>query len=175
MLKQPIHRASLLALTLFGLLVFVTWMPEKKVSEEVAKMHWPMKLEVQAELGGLAVSHQLVQDTLSFYATRLPAWAPALSSDWEYEFCCDDPQSLAQGGNIFRGKLSLDLSSEMLRMALLQKFMKTSYLELQSAEVHNSWTLAWADLTLPVPGSDQNLVLKNVGFGLQMPACRRNS
>lgn len=175
MLKQPIHRASLLALVLFGLLVFVTWMPEKKFSEEVAGVHWPVELEMQAELGRLALSHELVQDTLSFHAGRLNALAMGFESQWDYEFCCDDPQSVDQGGNVFRGKLTLQFPSEELRHILVSNLIKEGFLDLKSVQVHYNWTLAWADLKLPVPGGNQNLILQDVGFGLQMPGSRRNS
>jgi hypothetical protein len=174
MLKQPIHRASLLALALFGVLIYLTWIPEKKVSDEMADTYWPLEIELQGHLGEWARSHQMVQDTLNFHATRLNAMAHSLSCKWEYESCCDDPQSLAEGGSVFRGKLSMRLAHKDLRRAILQKLIKDGYLSLQSSKSQGDWTMGWADLNLPVPGSRYDLLLKDVGFSLQMPEGRSN-
>ncbi|MEM6268002.1 MAG: hypothetical protein AAF998_01125 [Bacteroidota bacterium] len=169
----PKYRAALFALSLFTLLLLLTWMPEADADERNAfRRVWPVEVELRADLSGLTVPNTVVQDTLAWYTERLNRSVPGLRSSWRYEYCCDPDPNDASDTREFRSRLTLEFTRANTHQVVLRQMIAAGFLHVKDAQRQAGWTCGWLDLELPLPGQTKALRLENVGFGMQMRGSR---
>ena len=166
---KVVHVALLLAMGLFGALVFTTinddydestnaWAEET----ERSRRHYGLQLDLRGELAENIV---LVEDTLNHYAAMAFDQAVTDRHEWGLSVCCEDsPERVFQ----LWAELAFDKGGD--RMAMLSHLHDSEYLQLDIREANQELIVGVAALSLPVPGHPEQIVhLDNIGFNLRTP------
>lgn len=174
--KQNQARLALLfALAIFTTLGFVMVNSGNlrlyKPEEVNNRMVHLVQLDVR---GDLINDHVVVQDTLSHYmAQALPATGN-LSSNWEMNYCCDEPELYASNedqARVFQwwGEFSFDNS--VAQEAFLRQLLTSDQVNIDRYEYQDGILVGIASANLPVPGPAEGIVeLQEIRFNLRTTA-----
>lgn len=173
--KRAVSISLLFALGLFALLIVLGSRDrnaQQFAHEQTIRYGLDMKLSWFAFAD--QQDFEVVQDTLHFYAGLLGDAHVNLESRWRLDHCCDDPRLRAEltGGLKWFGlQANVDFAALAQREALVARMVQLGGLQLHTLhDAHGNYR-GVADLHLPIPGGDGEMLhLREAAFELRMPA-----
>ena len=173
MLRSTKHRALLVALTIFGLLVAFTG-EKPEYAEDTASRYtpWQLQLELRADLSPFAEDFVAVQDTFSHYLSEYTRFAEGVKTSWRMNYCCDgDYFADANYGEpkLMQSWFAFNFPKAGDRMDFLGLLLRNSWLELNDFSLQDGLAYGSVDLNMPIPGTDGEILnLESVAFNLRM-------
>lgn len=173
MKKQKQARLALLfALVIFGTLGTIMVDSGKFRYENPEQENTRRQYQVQLDIrGDLLNDYVLVQDTLSHYMTEALPDEGNLSSIWEMNYCCDDPNLYAANedpARVFQWWGEFDFENALSHEAFLKELLSSQQIQIENFDYQNGTIAGIASAQLQVPGHSEGVIeFQQVKFNLR--------
>lgn len=161
MKRKSTPRAFLIALLLFGGLIYLSDPVVPPVEEESDSARYRLQVELR---GGLEYDHVLVADTLARYTVASLPGGEGGAARFELNSCCsgleDDP-------GLFQWWAEIGFSKSADRFQLLQGLASSDLLDLDFRSWQDGVLVGVVAAHLPLVGGEGTLELRDVAFNVR--------